>query len=233
MIFRQLFEPESSTYTYILGDPTTNDGLIIDPVKETSARDLEQIKELGLNLRWILETHVHADHITGSHIIKQAHPNAQTALSAHSNLDCADRLINDNEEIDFGGFHLKCYTTPGHTNSCMSYFFPRGYGMVFSGDTLLIRACGRTDFQEGDPKKLFHSVKEKLFTLPQSTLVFPAHDYNGVTNSTIAEEREHNPRLRDGITIEEFTEIMNHLDLAQPKKINIAVPANLKCGQVN
>ncbi len=239
MIFRQLFESESSTYTYILGDPKTKEGIVIDPVVETAKRDLDQIKDLGLTLRWILDTHVHADHITGASQLKKLlqddgnHPNVQTAISAAAGVTCVDRALEDDEEIRFGGLTLLSIATPGHTDSCMSFYLPLGKGLVFTGDTLLIRGCGRTDFQQGDAEKLYQSVKSKLFKLPNSTLVFPAHNYQGISNSSIEEERAFNPRLNDTVSLEKFQSIMENLNLDQPKKIDQALPANLKCGRIN
>lgn len=227
-LFQQLFEAETSTYTYILGDSETKAAVIIDPVYETAERDWKILNEMGLKLTYILETHIHADHITGAGILKQK-SSAKTALSKDARVECVDQALKDGDEIRFGAYSLKAITTPGHTNSCMSYY---GQGMVFTGDTLMIRGCGRTDFQEGSSSRLYQSVTEKLFTLPPETVVYPAHDYKGITSSTIGIEKKFNPRLGGGNTEADFSKIMSELKLSEPKKIAIAVPANLRCGQV-
>ncbi len=227
ILFRQLFEKSSSTYTYLLADPESQEGILIDPVKETIERDLKLLKELNIALKYILDTHVHADHITSSSELKEK-TGAQIVLGKATNVECADILLADQEELKFGGLTIKAIATPGHTNGCTSYLCE---SYLFSGDTLLIRGNGRTDFQEGSSETLFHSVREKLFTLPDSTIVFPGHNYDGHLMSTIGEEKAHNPRLGLNKSFEEFKEIMENLNLAEPKKIDIAVPANLKCGR--
>lgn len=227
LIFRQLFETESSTYTYILADGKTKEAIIIDPVQETYDRDMTLIQEMGLKLKYCLETHIHADHITSAKKIKEK-TGAQLVLGAGSKLKTADILLNDNENLQFGEITLKAILTPGHTDGCTSYYTP---GYVFTGDTLLIRGCGRTDFQQGSSQTLFHSVREKLFSLPNETLVYPGHDYKGRTCSSIAEEKENNPRLNLKIKENEFVEIMKNLKLDKPKKIDTAVPANLNHGE--
>ncbi len=227
MIFRQLFEKTSSTYTYLLADSDGHEGILIDPVIETLERDLKLLDELDINLKYILDTHVHADHITSSSLLKDK-TGAQIVIGSATKVECADILLSDAEELSFGKLKIKAIATPGHTNGCTSYLCE---GLLFSGDTLLIRGNGRTDFQEGSSETLFSSVREKLFTLPDSTLVFPGHNYEGLLMSTIGEEKEHNPRLGTKKTFEEFKSIMENLNLAEPKKIEIAVPANLKCGR--
>lgn len=229
MFFRQLFEHESSTYTYLLADEETKEAILIDPVLETVERDKKLISELGFDLKYILETHVHADHITGSFNLKKYFPNAKSVVHKDGGTECTDVLISDNDVLEFGSYKVKAISTPGHTNGCTSYYVN---GMVFTGDALLIRGCGRTDFQQGSPETLYHSVTDKLFALPEDTLVYPAHDYKGISGSSIYEEKNFNPRLGNNKTKEEFVEIMNNLKLAHPKKINESVPANLKCGQV-
>lgn len=228
MIFRQLIDKESSTYTYILGDPETREAVIIDPVREQFERDTRFIDELGLRVLFTIETHMHADHITSSGLFRRD-KKSQSIVSFFSGADCADSKVNDGDEISFGEQRLIVLTTPGHTNGCMSLHSPK-HKMVFTGDALMIRGCGRTDFQEGSAIKLFESVHSKIFTLPDETLVFPAHDYKGRTVSSVREEKKYNPRLGGGNTKEEFCRIMSNLDLSYPKKIDEAVPANLQCG---
>jgi sulfur dioxygenase len=230
MIFRQLFDSVTSTYTYILADGDSREGIIIDTVIENHTRDLQIIHELGINLVWILETHVHADHVTGASALKEK-TGAKIGMGKATNITCADRLFSENEEIVFGDQHLKVISTPGHTDGCTSYYL-KNY-CVFTGDALLIRGCGRTDFQQGSSEKLFGNVRDKLFTLPDNTLVYPAHDYQGRTASSIAEEKQFNPRLKLSNTKDQFIEIMKNLKLEQPKQIEIAVPANLRCGKVS
>ena len=226
LIFRQLFEHDSSTYTYLLADPETLEGIIIDPVIETLERDLKMIRELGIRLKYTVDTHVHADHITAANKIKE-YTQAQTAIGKHTGVEHADIYLADGEPLKMGGLELTTLYTPGHTKGCSSYLIS---GNVFTGDALFVRGCGRTDFQDGSSKKLYQSVHEKLFKLPDDTFVYPAHDYRGNTVSTIGEEKKFNPRLGDKISEDEFIKIMGALKLANPKKIMEAVPANLLCG---
>lgn len=227
IVFFQLFEAESSTYTYLIADESTREAALIDPVFETFERDLKLVSELNLKLKFVLETHIHADHITGAAEIRKR-TGAKTALSKESGVECADMLLSDGQELHLGAKKIKVLTTPGHTNSCVSYFFE---GLVFTGDALMIRGTGRTDFQQGSAEKLYDSIHRKLFSLPETTKVYPAHDYKGQTVSTIALEKKFNPRLGGEKSKEEFKKIMSELKLAQPKKIDIAVPANMVCGQ--
>ena len=227
-LFYQLFEPTSSTYTYIIGDALTKEAAIIDPVIETFDRDLKFINELGLKLLYILDTHVHADHITSAFELRKI-TGAKTAISHLACVECVDLLLEDGQELKLGNKTVKAITTPGHTNSCMSYYFE---GRVFTGDTLLIRGCGRTDFQQGSAEKLFHSVHEKLYKLPDETILYPGHDYRGFTSSTIALEKNFNPRLGLKNSLEDFKKIMVELNLPYPKKIDVSLPANLKCGNI-
>ncbi len=222
----QLFEPKSSTYTYILVDPSAREGVIIDSVVDTVERDLQLIKELGVKISHALETHVHADHITGAGIVRDQ-LGAKYGVSKHSGVSCADLLVEDGQDLVFGNYKIKVMETPGHTDACTSFLCD---GKVFTGDTLLIRGCGRTDFQQGSPHKLFNSVRNKLFNLPDDTHVYPAHDYKGHTRSTIGLEKAFNPRLNLEISEEKFTEIMNNLNLPHPKQIDQAVPGNMACG---
>ena len=225
-IFYQLYEAESSTYTYLIGDPESREAALIDPVLETLERDLTLVRELKLKPKYVLETHVHADHITSSGAIRKK-TGALIGLSDQAQVECADLALEEGEELSLGKLKIKVIHTPGHTNSCASFLFE---GRIFTGDALLIRDCGRTDFQQGSSERLFKSVREKLFSLPQETKVYPAHDYKGRTSSTIGEEREFNPRLKIENSIEDFERIMSELKLDPPKKIKESVPANMRCG---
>lgn len=228
LIFHQLFEKTSSTYTYLLADAEIKEAIIIDPVIETLERDINLINDLGLNLKYILDTHVHADHVTASGELRKR-TKAKVGLSAAYDLSCADLHLEDSQELSFGQFTVKSIHTPGHTIGCLTYQVDK---MVFTGDALLIRGCGRTDFQQGSSEKLFLSVREKIFNLPDDTVVYPAHDYKGLSKTDIAIEKKLNPRLNLSISKEEFINIMASLNLAYPKKIQEAVPANLQCGLI-
>lgn len=227
ILFHQLFEPESSTYTYIIADKKTKEAAIIDPVLETVDRDLKLIEELGLKLIYALDTHIHADHITGAGELRKR-LGIKTAVSVEAEVACVDIPLEDGQELLLGDKTIKVIATPGHTNTCLTYAFE---GLIFTGDALLIRSCGRTDFQQGSSEILYQSVKEKLFKLPEETVIYPGHDYRGLTSSTIGAEKKHNARLNDRISLEEFKKIMSELKLANPKKIHEAVPANLACGK--
>lgn len=227
MIFRQLFEPISSTYAYLLGDPTTRDALLIDPVKEDVDRYVALFTELGLTLRYTLETHVHADHVTAGATLRDR-LGSRTVVHRDGGTTCADVAVVAGDRIRIGSVELEVRETPGHTNGCVAYV---GADRVFTGDALLIGGCGRTDFQQGDPGRLYDSVHSQIFSLPPDTLIFPAHDYKGRTVSTVREELAINARLGGGKTKEEFVAIMNALNLAYPKQIDRAVPANLLCGR--
>jgi len=224
--FRQLFDVETSTYTYILGDPITRDAVIIDPVREQVDRDLAELEAAGLQLRSILETHVHADHITGAAQLKDR-TGAETVVSKHGGAPCADRQVDDGDMVVFGNEVIRILATPGHTPGCVSYHWR---DRVFTGDALFVGGCGRTDFQGGDAATLYQSITTQLFPLPDETLVFPGHDYNGRWVSSIAQERRSNPRL-GGTTEAEFIEIMDNLNLPEPKHIHEAVPTNQRCGR--
>jgi sulfur dioxygenase len=227
MWFRQLFEPVSSTYTYLLADAHTRRAVLIDPVLEEVETYVSLLAEEGFTLVHTLETHVHADHVTAGDALRQR-LGSTTIVHRSSGAVCADRLVEDGDEIVVDEIRLTVRETPGHTGSCVSYV---AADRVFTGDALLIGGCGRTDFQEGDAARLHRSVNEVLFALPPETLVYPAHDYRGNTVSTVARERETNPRLGGGRSCEEFVEIMRNLQLSHPKQMERAVPANLACGQ--
>ena len=226
--FRQLVDEETNTYTYLLFDQASKEGVIIDPVLEKVERDVKLINELGIKLKYILDTHVHADHITGSGPLRDQ-TGAQIVLGAAANLECADVLIKDQAELTFGNTQVKALATPGHTAGCTSFLIE---DRVFTGDTVLIRGCGRTDFQQGDAGTLYDVIHSQIFSLPDATTVYPGHDYKGMTSSTVGEEKEYNPRLGKGKTRDEFIEIMDNLNLAYPKKLDVSLPGNMKCGQV-
>lgn len=231
MLFHQLFDPESSTYTYLLADEDTREAVLIDPVREQVERDLAALAERGLTLVHVLETHVHADHVTGAALLR-ARTGARTIVSRCGGAPCADILVDDGDVIHFGAHALEVRATPGHTDGCVTYV-TADHRMAFTGDALLIRSCGRTDFQQGNARTLFRSVHRKLFTLPDDCLIYPAHDYQGRTRTTVGEEKAYNPRLGGGKTEDEFADIMEHLDLAYPRQIQVAVPANSRCGRVD
>ncbi|ABR91491.1 Uncharacterized conserved protein [Janthinobacterium sp. Marseille] len=226
MIFRQLYEPLSSTYTYLLGDEQTGRAILIDPVISTMERDLAEVHRLGLKLAYTVDTHIHADHITGALELKRA-VGSKIATPAHDNLSCTDIGIEEGKPFQVDGITLHPLHTPGHTEGHFSYLFN---DRVFTGDALLIEGCGRTDFQNGDADALYKSVKEKLFSLPDETLVYPSHDYKQRFVSSIAQEKARNPRLGDNKTLEEFKHIMANLNLPYPKFIDYAVLGNQQCG---
>jgi len=226
LMVKQLFDLESCTYTYLLVDPITREGAIIDAVNEQFDRDMQCIEELGIELLYVIETHVHADHITSAGRLRQ-NTGAQIVYSETAQIKSIDISANHGDELPLGNYIIKVLATPGHTQSCISCYID---GMVFTGDALLIRGCGRTDFQQGNAELLYNSIHQQLFSLPDATLVFPGHDYNGRTWSTIAEEKQFNSRLKLSINQQQFIETMNNLNLALPKKINEAVPANIECG---
>ncbi len=229
MIFRQLFDRETCTYTYLLGDVESREALLIDPVKELVDRDLQVLTELGLKLLWCAETHVHADHVTGAGLLRER-TGCATAMSKHAGAECADRLLEDGDLLRVGSIELEVRETPGHTNTCVTYVL-RDESMAFTGDTIFVRGCGRTDFQSGNAATLYHSVHNRIFTLPESCRLYPGHDYKGHGVTTVAEEIAHNPRLGGGKTLAEFEAIMNSLNLSLPQRIEEAVPANLSCGR--
>ena len=227
---RPVFDPVSSTWTYIVYDRDTMQAVIIDPVLEHRDRDLTLISEMGLKLSYVMETHIHADHITAASEIREETGAKLVYGAANSHVDTGDLFLEEGQALQLDSVSFKAMATPGHTNGCTSYVLN---GAVFTGDALLIRGCGRTDFQEGSSETLFHSVRDKLFSLSDDTVVFPAHDYKGMIFSTIGEEKEHNPRLKLENNEEDFVGIMKNLKLAYPRMIDVAVPANLKSGQIN
>lgn len=229
MVFRQLFDPQSSTYTYLLGDAASREAVLIDPVFEQVRRDAALVEELGLKLLWTLETHVHADHVTGAWLLRQK-LGSRIALSQAGGAEGADRHLAHGEKIQFGQRHLEARATPGHTSGCMTYVLD-DRSMAFTGDALLIRGCGRTDFQQGDPRTLFRSVREQVFSLPDACLLYPGHDYRGLTVTSVGEEKRYNPRLAESVGEGDFVGYMNHLGLPHPKQMDAAVPANLQCGR--
>lgn len=229
MIFRQLFDPASSTYTYLLADPASEQAVLIDPVFEQARRDLALLRELGLRLVATLETHVHADHVTGAWLLQQQ-TGSRIALSESAGAQGADRLLRHGERVAFGERSLQVRATPGHTDGCLSYVLD-DQTMAFTGDALLIRGCGRTDFQQGSPERLYRSVHEQLLTLPDGCLLYPGHDYRGLSCTSVAEERRWNPRFGGKSSLHDFVGYMNHLGLPHPKQMARAVPANLRCGR--
>ncbi|KOP23010.1 Zn-dependent hydrolase [Hapalosiphon sp. MRB220] len=228
MLFRQLFDPETSTCTYLIADLETKTAILVDPVLERVERDRQLLNELGLTLKYCLETHIHADHITGTAKLRQA-THCLGIVPEKAQAVCADRFIKDGEVLKLGSLKVEVIATPGHTDCHMVYLVNGTH--LLTGDALLIRGCGRTDFQSGNAGMMYDSITQRLFTLPDETLVYPGHDYRGNTVSTIGEEKHCNPRLV-GRNRHEFIELMANLNLPNPKKIMEAVPANQRCGNV-
>lgn len=225
MMIRQLFDRETCTYTYLLAN--AGEAVLIDPVLEQHQRDLDLLEQLGLRLVMVLETHVHADHVSAAATLRNA-TGCEVAFGANAGVTGADVVVGDGDRISFGNRQVIARETPGHTSGCTTYILD-DLSAAFTGDTLFVRGCGRTDFQQGDPRSLYRSIHQKIFTLPDSCTVYPGHDYKGRTCSTVSEERQFNPRL-SGRSEDEFVAIMNGLDLPRPAKIDIAVPANLAAG---
>ena len=233
MLFRQLFEPKSSAYTYLIGCENEREAVLIDPVLETVERDLRLLGELGLALKYTIETHIHADHVTGAARLREA-SGCQCAVPAKSGADQVDVAVCEGIPIALGGLRLQPLYTPGHTDDHHSYLLEgEGTARLFTGDALMIDGCGRTDFQNGDAATLYRSVHDKLFALADDTLVYPGHDYQQRRVSSVGQEKARNPRLGGGKTLEEFVAIMAALDLPHPKMMDIAVPANRECGEVD
>nr|QTJ02333.1 persulfide dioxygenase [Xenograpsus testudinatus] len=229
MIFRQLFDRESCTYTYLLADPETKDAVLVDPVIDLAERDAKLISEMGLNLKYVMNTHMHADHITGSGLLKKLVPGCKSLIAKNSGAD-ADIHVEHGETVKFGDQVLEVRSTPGHTNGCVTYVC-HGEKFALTGDALLIRGCGRTDFQEGSPDTLYNSVHSQILSLPEDFALYPAHDYKGLTVTSVSEEKQFNPRLTK--SKEEFIDLMNNLGLPYPKKIDMSLPANKVCGLYN
>lgn len=229
MIFRQLLDPVSSTYTYLLGCGESREAVVIDSVFERHARDEGLIRELGLRVRYVLDTHVHADHVTGAWLMKLAF-GAQIVLSRCYDVPEVDLAVDQGDVIHFGNCTLEVRATPGHTSGCLTYVLD-DHSMAFTGDCLLIRGAGRTDFQEGDAHTMFRSIREQIFTLPDECLIYPAHDYQGREVSTVGEERRFNSRIGGDAREEDFVGYMDNLGLAHPKQIDVAVPANMRAGR--
>jgi glyoxylase-like metal-dependent hydrolase (beta-lactamase superfamily II) len=231
MIFKQLFEPDSSTYTYLLACEATGQCVLIDPVLDTMERDLRVLQELGLRLTYTLETHMHADHLSSGKKLREF-TGSKIAVPALDKLACADIGVQEGTPFQVGQLTLNPLFTPGHTGTHHAYLFDNGMQKaLFSGDALLIEACGRTDFQSGDAATLYRSITKKFFSLPDETLVYPAHDYEGRQITTIRQEKNRNSRLGNDKTEAEFVAIMNGLNLPYPRKIDFAVPGNQLCGQ--
>ncbi len=231
MVFRQLFESSSSTYTYLLGCSDTGETILIDPVLETADRDLEVLRDMGLKLTATLETHIHADHITGATKLN-ALTGCAIAGPAMDELPCRDIEVREGEPFRVGHLELHPLYTPGHTDTHHVYLIETSVcKIVFSGDCLLIEGCGRTDFQAGDAATLYRSIHGKLFTLPEDSLVYPGHDYVGCSVTTVGQEKRRNPRLGQSKTQEEFVVIMEGLKLPYPHKMEFAVPGNQQCGK--
>lgn len=225
MLFQQLFDKDTCTYTYLLADDT-KEAILIDPVLECMDQYTSCLDKHGLSLKYVLDTHIHADHITAADALRQR-TGCQTAISSHAAIACADIELSDGMSLSFGGREIHVLETPGHTSTCLSFLCEN---MVFTGDALFIDGCGRTDFQGGDAGVLYESITQKLFVLPASTLVYPGHDYHGKQSSTIGAEKAHNSRLQHSKP--EFIKLMDQLNLPNPKRMHEAVPANQACGQV-
>ena len=226
MEVRQLFDPGSSTYSYLLWEPASREAVLIDPVQDQVTRDLRLVRKLGLNLRYTLETHVHADHITGAGLLRRA-LNSLVLVHENSRSKCADILLKDGDQIPIGVMKIRVLHTPGHTDSDVSYLIA---GMAFTGNALLIRDCGRTDYRSSDAGTLYDSITEQLFSLPDDTIIYPGHDYEGRTFSTVGDEKAHNPRVGNGISRDRFISISRSLRTEPPLRIHEALPSNVRCG---
>jgi sulfur dioxygenase len=233
MLFRQLFEPQSSAYTYLIACEASGEAALIDPVLETVERDLHLLDSLGLTLRFTVETHIHADHVTGASKLRER-SGCRCAVPERSGAEHVDVAVSEGQPITIGSLDLQPLYTPGHTDDHHSYVLEHsGSARVFTGDALLIDGCGRTDFQNGNAGTLYRSVHDKIFSLPPETLVYPGHDYQQRCVSSVGQERERNPRLGGGKSVDEFVSIMAALNLPRPKKMDVAVPANRECGHVH
>lgn len=229
LLFRQLFDLASSTYTYLLADEATREAVLVDPVFEQFTRDRALVRELGLTLRFTLETHVHADHVTAAWRFRDA-LGSRIVLSRQSGAEGADVYAADGDTVTVGALTLAARATPGHTNGCTTWV-TADRRLAFTGDALLIRGAGRTDFQQGDPRALYRSIRTRIFTLPDACLLYPGHDYEGRTVTTVGEEKQWNARVGGDASEDDFVGYMTNLGLPHPKQIAIAVPANLRCGE--
>lgn len=227
MQYRQLFDYQTWTYTYLLWDENTKEAALIDPVIEQVERDISLIREMNLKLKFTLETHIHADHISGGGPIRKK-LGSQVVTHKNATTDCPNLKVDEGDKIILGNQVIDILHTPGHTNTDITFLTD---GKAFTGDTLFVRDCGRTDFQLGSTEQMWQSITQKLFLLPDTTLVLPAHDYQGQTVSTIGEEKAYNRRVA-GHSYEEFKAIMDGLNLPRPKRIDISVPGNLRCGDL-
>lgn len=226
MLFRQLFDKASCTYTYLIAQVYGREAVLIDPVLEQLSLYERLIQQYELKLAATLETHLHADHITASAALREKY-GCEIIMGEPCSATAATHVVHDQETLHFDGLEIRCLHTPGHTDCSYCYAMD---DRVFTGDTLFIRGTGRTDFQNGDSEAAYHSIFEKLLTLPGRTLVYPGHDYKGETVSTIAEEKRFNPRLQVR-NAQEYADIMNNLNLDRPQKMDVAIPANILCGQ--
>lgn len=224
MLIRQLFDQDTFTYTYLVADEVARVAALIDPVLGQVERDLSLLDQLGLKLTHVLDTHVHADHVTGAGLLRER--TGAHVVASPLGAECADTKVRDGDEIRLGSVVIKVLATPGHTDDSLSFVVGKN---VFTGDALFVRGTGRTDFQNGNAEQLYASITEKLFALPDDTVVWPGHDYRGHASSTIAEEKKHNPRVA-GKSKAEFVTLMAALNLPRPKYLDIAVPANKECG---
>ncbi len=226
MIFKQFFEPDTSTFTYLLGCEESGQAVLIDTVESQIESYLKVLDEHGLTLIYTLETHVHADHVTGADSLRKQ-LGSKSVVHRDAGAMCGDLLVTDGIHLKVGSIDIEVRYTPGHTNGCVSYYVG---DRIFTGDALLIGGCGRTDFQMGSASQLYDSIHQKIFSLPDETLIFPGHDYNGNTVSSVGKEKQENKRLGHDKTKGEFVELMGNLKLAYPKYIDIALPANQACG---
>lgn len=231
MLFKQLFDEKSSTYSYLISCTDTGETALIDPVLDSMDRDLQVLQYLGLRLTCTIETHVHADHVTSARKLKSL-VQSKIIYPDIADLHCADVKAREGSAIRVGHIEIHPLFTPGHTDHHHGYMIDGPtQKLLFTGDALLIDACGRTDFQSGDAKQLYESIHSKFFTLPDETLVYPCHDYEGRRVSSIGQEKRRNPRLGKGKTLEEFVEIMDGLELNDPQQMYFAVPSNMLCGE--
>ncbi|QXB46733.1 MBL fold metallo-hydrolase [Acinetobacter seifertii] len=229
MFFKQFFEQESSTYTYMLGCEETREAVLIDPVASDIEIYAKELEKHQFTLIYTLDTHVHADHITAANLLRERF-HCKSVLHRNSHVSCGDILITDGCTLKLGKLSIEAFYTPGHTNACTSYLVGN---MVFTGDALLIDGCGRTDFQQGNAGTLYDSIHNQLFSLPDETIVYPGHDYKGRLSSTIGNERLNNSRLGQNRSREDFIKLMNNLNLPYPKQIDKALPANQACGSIS